>query len=49
MLGKIISSFIILVKIRQLFIGIDSTGFKATQASQYYTERAREENTLNYH
>lgn len=41
MLGKIISSFIILAKIRQLFIGIDSTGFKATQASQYYTERAK--------
>ena len=41
MLGKIISSFIILVKIRQLFIGIDSTGFKATHASQYYTKRTK--------
>ena len=38
-LGKIISSFIILAKIRQLFVGIDSTGFKITHASQYYTER----------
>jgi hypothetical protein len=40
-LGKIISSFIILAKIRRLFIGIDSTGFKVTHASQYYTERAK--------
>ena len=41
LLGKIISSFIILTKIGQLFIGIDSSGFKAALASQYYTERAR--------
>ena len=41
LLGKIISSFIILTKIGQLFIGIDSSGFKATHASQYYTERAK--------
>ncbi|HET8686424.1 MAG TPA: IS5 family transposase [Methanosarcina sp.] len=40
-LGKIISSFIILAKIGQLFVGIDSSGFKATHASQYYTERAK--------
>ncbi|MGB8933779.1 MAG: hypothetical protein WCC17_01575, partial [Candidatus Nitrosopolaris sp.] len=40
-LGKIISSFIILTKIGQLFVGIDSSGFKATHASQYYTERAK--------
>src|SRR5919197_1412495 len=33
-LEKIISSFIILTKIGQLFIGIDSTGFKITHASQ---------------
>ncbi|HET7283470.1 MAG TPA: hypothetical protein VFI70_02195, partial [Nitrososphaeraceae archaeon] len=41
LLSKIISSFIILTKIGQLFIGIDSSGFKAAHASQYYTERAR--------
>jgi hypothetical protein len=41
LLGKIISSFIILTKIGQLFIGIDSSGFKATHASQYYAERAK--------
>jgi len=41
LLEKIISSFIILIKIGQLFIGIDSSGFKATHASQYYTERAK--------
>src|SRR5919198_2605499 len=40
-LEKIISSFIILTKIGQLFIGIDSTGFKITHASQYYSERVR--------
>ncbi|MGB8034452.1 MAG: hypothetical protein WCF03_11600 [Nitrososphaeraceae archaeon] len=28
-------------KIGQLFIGIDSSGFKATHASQYYRERAK--------
>jgi hypothetical protein len=39
-LGRIISSFILLLcNIRRLFIGIDSTGFKITHASQYYTER----------
>src|SRR5438270_10631343 len=37
----IISSFTILTKIGQLFVGIDSSGFKATHASQYYTERAK--------
>jgi hypothetical protein len=41
LLGKIISSFIILTKVGQLFIGIDSSGFKATHASQCYTERAK--------
>src|SRR5689334_10462937 len=41
LIEKIISSFIILTKIRQLFIGIDSSGFKAAHASQYYTERAK--------
>jgi len=33
LLEKIISSFIILTKIGQLFVGIDSSGFKATHAS----------------
>ena len=41
LLGKLISSFIILTKIGQLFVGIDSSGFKATHASQYYTERVK--------
>ena len=40
LLERIISSFILLLSnIRRLFIGIDSTGFKITHASQYYTER----------
>ena len=41
LLEKIISSFIILTKIGQLFVGIDSSGFKTTHASQYYTERVK--------
>ena len=42
MLEKIIiSSFIVLTKIGQLFVGIDSSGFKATHASQYYAERIK--------
>lgn len=41
LLEKIISSFIILTKMRRLFVGIDSSGFKATHASQYYTERTK--------
>ena len=37
---KIISSFILLLtNIRKIFTGIDSTGFKITHASQYYTQR----------
>ena len=40
LLEKIISSFILLLtNIRKIFTGIDSTGFKITHASQYYTER----------
>jgi len=35
------SSFIILTKIGQLFVGIDSSGFKATYTSQYYAERSK--------
>ena len=39
LLEKIISSFILLISnIRRIFAGIDSTGFKITHASQYYTE-----------
>jgi hypothetical protein len=41
MLERIISSFIVLTNIRQIFAGVDSSGFKATHASQYYTERAK--------
>jgi hypothetical protein len=40
MLERIISSFIVLTNTRQIFVGVDSSGFKATHASQYYTERA---------
>ena len=39
-LERIISSFIVVTNIRQIFVGVDSSGFKATHASQYYTERA---------
>jgi Transposase DDE domain len=41
LLEKIISSFIILTKIGKLFVGIDSSGFKATHASQYYAESVK--------
>jgi Transposase DDE domain len=43
MLGKIISSFVVLsgTRRRHIFVGIDSTGFNITRASQYYTERAK--------
>ena len=40
-LRKVISSFILLLSIHRLFIGIDSSGFKATNSSQYYTDKAR--------
>ena len=36
-LGKIISSFILFTGTRHIFTGIDSTGFKITHASEYYT------------
>ena len=39
-LGRIISSFILLLSnIRRLFIAIDSSGFKLSNASQYYTDK----------
>jgi hypothetical protein len=38
-LGKIISTFIILAKIGQVFVELDSFPFKATYASQYDAER----------
>lgn len=42
LLERIISSFILLLtNIRQIFIGIDSSGFKTTHASQYYVERTK--------
>jgi len=36
---KIISSFIVISGPKHIFVGIDSTGFKISHASQYYTER----------
>ena len=49
MLERIISFFIVLTNIRQIFVGIDSSGFKATHASQYYAERANEEKKKKIH
>jgi hypothetical protein len=40
LLEKIVSSFITLTDIRQVFVGVDSSGLNATHASQYYTDRA---------
>jgi hypothetical protein len=39
LLEKIISSFIVISGTKHIFVGIDSTGFKITHASQYYAER----------
>jgi Transposase DDE domain len=39
LLEKIISSFIVISGTKYILAGIDSTGFKITHASQYYTER----------
>jgi transposase len=43
LLVKIISSFILLLKNinNRLFVGIDASGFKLTNSSQYYTDRAK--------
>ena len=42
-LQRMISSFIalFLINVNHIFFGIDSSGFKSTHSSQYYTERAR--------
>ena len=49
LLEKIISSFIVISGTRHIFAGIDSSGFKITHASQYYTiEQHLEENMRNY-
>jgi hypothetical protein len=39
LLEKIISSFIVISGTKHIFVGIDSTGFRMTSASQYYAER----------
>ena len=41
MLERIISFFIVLTNFRLIFVGVDSSGFKATHASQYYAERVK--------
>ena len=40
LLYRIISSFILLTRIRKLFIEVDASGFKSSNASAYYTDRA---------
>ena len=40
-LERIISSFILLTQVKHIFFGIDSSGFKPTNASHYYSERAK--------
>ena len=41
LLERIISSFILFTCTRHIFTGIDSTGFKVTHASEYYTNGAK--------
>ena len=41
MLGKIVSSLIIFTNTRHIFTDIDSTGFKITHSSEYYTSRTK--------
>jgi hypothetical protein len=38
LLEKIISSFIVISGTKHIIVGMDSTGFKITHASQYYAE-----------
>lgn len=40
-LERVISNFILMVDIKQIALGTDATGFKPTNASQYYIHRAR--------
>ena len=46
MLGKILSSLILLTGTSHIFTGIDSTGFRVAHASEYYTNL--EKDMLNY-
>ncbi len=39
LLYRIISLFILLARIKKLFVGIDASGFKSNNASSYYTDR----------
>ncbi len=39
-LYRIISSFILLTRVRKMLMGIDASGFKSSNASSYYTDRA---------
>jgi len=41
MLQKILESFVIHLRIKKIFAGIDSTGFGHGQSSYYYTKRAK--------
>lgn len=41
MLQKVLESFVIHAKIKNMFAGIDATGFGHTQASYYYTKRIK--------
>ncbi len=38
-LYRIISSFILLTRVRKMLMGIDASGFKSSNASSYYTDR----------
>ena len=40
-LERIVENFILLTGVKQVFLGTDSTGFKPTNASQYYTYKAK--------
>ena len=41
-LERIISSLVLLTPVKHIFFGIDSSGFKPTNASHYYSERAKQ-------
>ncbi len=40
LLYRIVASFILLTRIRKLLVGIDASGFRSSNASSYYTDRA---------